>query len=230
MSGAREHLHRFKSPLVVNTALLLTIVLSSAWAWSQLPPDAKVPIHWNASGQVDGYGSKLQALGMMPVVLAGVSGLFLVLPLLEPRKQNLLNSSKAYNAIWISLGLMLTLVHFAVVANALGIPVKVHAISMALLGLMLVVMGNYISKVRSNFFLGIRTPWTLSSDLAWAKTHRLGGRLFLLLGIGCTLMAMVNAAIATAAVTAGAVIVTGSTIGYSYLFWSNDPKRQTASG
>ncbi len=229
MNSMREHLRRFKLPLVVNGMLFALAVFFSAWAWVQLPSDVRIAIHWNTSGTADGYAGKLQALSMMPACLLGISVLFFVLPFIEPRKQNLLNSSKAYNSIWILVSIIMTLSHTAVVANALGIPVKINSFIQVSLGLMLVVTGNYMSKVRSNFFWGIRTPWTLSSELSWNKTHRLGGRLFMLLGIAVTLTALFNAAFLGKLMTGGIVALMVIVVGYSYHVWKNDPNKQ-ASG
>ena len=125
-----------------------------------------------------------------------------------------------------SIGLIL-LVHSAIILQTLGWSVDVAMVIAVCFSVLLAIMGNYLGKVRSNFFFGIRTPWTLSSDHVWSKTHRLGGRLLFCLGIGCTVAALTRAA-GTILVTAlgGSLGISLFLVVYSYLLWKHDAGQQ----
>ncbi|OGO56576.1 MAG: hypothetical protein A2Z32_00915 [Chloroflexi bacterium RBG_16_69_14] len=103
------------SAVVVGAMLLL-----SAWAWFQLPADARVPIHWGPDGQVDGYADKTIGLLLLPLTTLGVAALLWVIPVIEPRRANFEKSGKAYGAIWVAVVLMLAAIDVVAVAAALG--------------------------------------------------------------------------------------------------------------
>ena len=150
-----------------------------------------------------------------------------VMPLFEPRKLNLERSWKAYSAVWLAVLLLLGVIHAALVLGALGRSVDMNLIVPMLLGGLFIVFGNYMGKLRSNFFVGIRSPWTLSSELSWNKTHRLGGWLFVGYGIGLivlTVVARSQLLLVIALAGVGAVVLT--TAVYSYLVWRQDPEKQ----
>lgn len=192
----------------------------SLWAAPRL--GERVPIHWNAQGEVDRYGSRLEGLIGIPLVTLGVSALLAFLPRVEPRRRHLEQSAKAYHALWVLVLVVLGVVHAAVLFTGVGRAVPVGTLVPGLMGLLLVVMGNYLSKVRSNFFFGIRTPWTLASERSWDRTHRLAGRLFAGVGI-LTLLALPSGSSATAAVLfAGLLIAIGVSTVYSYLVWRDE--------
>jgi len=218
-------MQNFKMPLIVSGAILLISLLISAWAWQQLPADAQIATHWNLEGEVDGYSSKFMGLLIMPLMIVFISAIFQFLPRIEPRKENLIRSLKAFSWIWIGTGLLLGVVHAAIVANAVGLPINIFFLAVSMTGILLVIVGNYMGKVRSNFFLGIRTPWTLSSELSWAKTHRLGGRLFVFLGIAMTAAAFWSTSTILYLVPLILMITVGLLV-YSYFIWKSDPNKQ----
>lgn len=219
-------------PVVKTVALMGVLVtaamlLLSAWVWTRLPRDARVPVHWGASGQVDRYGSKAEGLLVMPVTVLAFSALVAALPLFEPRRSNLVRSSKAYAATCLAFFLFFLCLHTAMVMMTLGKRVSVPSIAIGASGILFAVIGNYLGKTRSNFFYGIRTPWTLSSELSWTKTHRVGGKLFMAVGL------LVLASAFVLSEDQQIVVLLGGTIGsavvlsvYSYFVWKNDPARQ----
>jgi len=155
----------------------------SAYAWAVLPADAQLPIHWNLAGEPDRFANKAWALLLGPGIILGIGALFAVLPVLEPRRENFERSGSFFRVIWALMVLFLLVLHGAVVFTGLGYPVSIPMVLGVSLSVLFLVMGNMLSKTRSNFFMGIRTPWTLSSEEVWIKTHRLGGRLFMLTGL-----------------------------------------------
>jgi uncharacterized membrane protein len=213
--------------VIVGVVLILAMLAVSAWAWPQIPDGAQVPIHWGPSGEPDGYGPKWMGLLGIPAVAAGVLALLVVLPRLEPRRFNLERSSTAYVAVGMAaLGLVAAL-HASAVIGTVTETTSVPLVAILGIGVAFVVIGNFVSKTRSSWFFGIRTPWTLSSERSWAQTHRMGGYGFVGLGV-----LIVVAALAWGPVVGLWVMLAGIGIGlvalfaYSYLVWRDDPARR----
>ncbi|MEM7156858.1 MAG: SdpI family protein [Myxococcota bacterium] len=209
----------------VLTALMFG---ASVWAWPQVPADASIPVHWGFDLQPDRYGGRVEGLFMMPIVGLILSVVMALAPRFAPRRENLRRSRGAYDAIRVAVLAFITMLHGAVVLEATG-----HALSMSLvlpvsLGLLLVAIGNLMGKLRSNHFVGVRTPWTLSSDLSWDKTNRLAGRIFVGLG-GAMMVAGLLGGSSTVLSTllGGLVAMVVVVFVYSRHVWSRDPNRRT---
>lgn len=155
-------------------------VLVSLWAYPQLPPT--VATHWNVRGDADGFSSRLVAVSIMPLVILVMTGLFNVLPRLDPRRTNYSKFIGTYWLIANAVILFILIGHGMIVATGLGYPVQIGRTMPIGVGLLFIVLGNYLTRVEPNWFVGIRTPWTLSSDTVWRKTHRTGGWLMVLGG------------------------------------------------
>ncbi|NVJ97421.1 MAG: SdpI family protein [Alphaproteobacteria bacterium] len=162
--------------------LLLLTLITGVMTLLQFGADAQIPTHWNAMGEVDGWSSPTFAFLLMPGVQFLMILIFALLPKLEPRQENISKSSKAIQAIVVGTVGLMAVVQAAIIAGAYGHEPMGPKTIIAGVGIMLSVIGNYMTKLRSNFFIGIRTPWTLSSDTVWKKTHRLGARLFVIAG------------------------------------------------
>ena len=126
---------------------------------------------------------KFECLMLTPLITAGLVVLMAVLTRIEPRKSNIEKSRKVYVIIWIAMTVFCFGLHLVLVLSALGRDVHVSVLVPVAVGVLFLTIENYMGNVRSNFFVGVKTPWTLSSDLYWNKTHRLGGWLFVLLGL-----------------------------------------------
>ena len=213
-------------PVAIAGAIALGVMLVlAAWAWVQIPPGTQVPIHWGVDGQPNGYASKEVALLLTPLLTIGLVALLYVLPRFEPRARNLAQSGGPYVQVVISLLVLMVVVQLVVVLAALGRPVDVSLVIGVLTGGLFVVIGNVLGKVRSNFMFGVRTPWTLSSDLAWNKTHRLVGRLFVLLGLAVAIAAVVGGQMAFVVLLVGIAVVIVVSFVYSYQVWKTDPNK-----
>jgi len=160
----------------------LTIAASLA-SLLYIDSNADIPIHWNIAGEVDGTAKPLIGILTIPGVQITIIVIFSALKILEPRQKNLASSAKALTAVVLAFTGFLMLVQAQIIDEALQTGFLGLNIIFIGVGLLLVVMGNYFSKLRSSFFIGIRTPWTLSSETVWQKTHRLGGKLFILAGL-----------------------------------------------
>jgi uncharacterized membrane protein len=217
------NLRPFTIAAVVAIAAMLGL---AAWGWGQIPAGAEVAIHWGIDGQPNGYAPKEIALFILPAVAAGLALLLSVVPRFEPRSANLARSRSAYVQVGIALMIVLALVQAALVLAAVGRPLPMDLVVGAAVGGMFAVVGNVLGKVRSNYLFGVRTPWTLASDLSWNKTHRLVGRLFVLLGLGVLLGSLVGSLVLFAVLIVGMVAILAVAVGYSYRVWKADPDKQ----
>lgn len=214
--------------LITSAAIIGAMVLVGAIAWLQLPADAQVPIHWGADGQPDDWAGKTVGLFLLPLIAGGVVLLFAAIPRIEPRRTNLERSATAYGAIWIGVLLLLGGMQLLAVSSAMGAQFDMTRIVFVATGALFIVIGNYLPKVRPNYMVGIRTPWTLSSDAAWTKTHRIGGRLFVIEGVVMTLLGLlgVSGMALAGAIIGGVVVLLVVTFAYSYQVWKADPEKR----
>ncbi|HZT05542.1 MAG TPA: SdpI family protein [Chloroflexota bacterium] len=215
--------------LALSVGLVLGMFAFSAWAWVLLPSDAWLPVHWGPSGQPDRYGGKGEALLVTPAMAAVVTAILALLPRVEPRRANLIASSGAYAVIWIAVVAFLAAVHVFLVLTSVGVAISVYAALPVAVGALFIVIGAQLGKTRSNFFMGVRTPWTLSSELSWARTHRVGGRAFIVLGLLFLLAGATNDPRLLFAVVVGLPIMIIGLVAYSYVVWRSDPGRTGAS-
>jgi uncharacterized membrane protein len=143
-----------------------------------------VPSHWNLHGQADGFTPKPLGAVFVPIIQLVVLGVLAALPFVSPRRFSMAPFVRVFARIEIAIMLFLTLVNGVTLSEAAGRPlVSLPRFFVSALGLLLLVLGNYLGKVTPNFFVGVRTPWTLASPEVWLRTHRLAGWLFVLGGL-----------------------------------------------
>ncbi len=179
-----------KTGLIWSAGALAVMAGTLYWATGALPA-GDIPVHWNADGVADSFRPREQALMYLLILPAAALFTTLVLalaPLLDPFRENLRRSRKAYLAIWAAtMALLAALTAGIAVMMTRGVDGggsnEFVRFVMAGCGLLFIVIGNYLPKTRKTFFLGIRTPWTLTSDYTWEKTHRLVGPLYMLAGL-----------------------------------------------
>ena len=211
---------------IAGTAAVGIMFVVAAWAWVQVPAGAQVPIHWGVDGQPNGYAPKEIALLFTPLLSIGLVVMLYFLPRFEPRARNLAESGPAYLQVTIALLVLMVGLQAMVVLAAVGQPLDTTLVLGFGTGLLFVVIGNVLGKVRSNFMFGIRTPWTLSSDLSWNRTHRLVGRLFVVLGFAVAITGLVGSSQALLAVLLGGIVVVlVVSFAYSYRVWKADPNK-----
>jgi len=190
------------------------------WAWPRLP--ARVPTHWNIHGVPDGYSSRLAAVLIMPGIVLGLTGLFRILPRLDPRRINYEKFQDTYWLIANAVMLFLLGVHALVIANGLGYPVAMARLMPVGIGLLFIVLGNSLTRVQPTWFVGIRTPWTLSSDTVWRKTHRTGGFTFVIAGMAMIATAFVSGPLVWILLAAAAVLAVAVPVVQSYVLWRRE--------
>jgi len=213
--------------LLVAGITIVGMLIASAVAWASIPSDAEIPIHWNISGEVDGTASKAVGLLMTPALAIGMTALLAAVPFLDPRREHMRQSMRTYTIVCSSVIVFIGLVHLAVVWAALGNQLDIARLIGIGAAAMFGVIGLVIGNTRSNWFLGVRTPWTLSSERSWERTHRLAGRLFLASAAIMLVAGVIGTpALVFTAVIGSVLLVTVIAVVYSYLVWRDDPDRE----
>ena len=211
---------KIRTLLLTNLLVVVVMVGFGFWAAGQVAPGTELPTHWNAAGEVDDTMPALQAL-LLPAGIALLIGLiFAAIPWLEPLQDKLEGSAPLLRATWIFvLGLMVALQLF-IAAPVFGIETGIEWI-LVLVGLLFVALGNMLPKSRPGFFVGIRTPWTITNTDNWIATHRLGGKLFLLAGAAMILVALLDVpdGLRPIVVLAAAIIASLVPAAYSWWYW-----------
>lgn len=144
-------------------------------------PDV-IPIQWSSGGEVSNWGKKYMdlVLSALPIL---VMFLMIVTPNIDPRKANYAKHGHVYNMFLVGITLLLIACSWLSALAGLGYDVSIHTLIPVALGILFIAFGNRIPQIRSNYFFGIKTPWTLANDDVWRKTHRMGGILFCIMGV-----------------------------------------------
>ena len=169
-----------------TTIFVLLMIVAATVAglllWNRLPE--QMASHWNLNDQVDGYMPRVWGVFMVPLIAAGMFLLFLVIPSIDPLKANIAQFRGAFNLFIILMVAFMVYIHSLTLLWSLGY--SGFGMSRAMLpamGLLFIFIGYMLRQAKRNFFIGIRTPWTLSSDRVWDKTHQTGSALFILSGV-----------------------------------------------
>lgn len=195
-------------------------VAVSIWAYPQLPPT--VATHWNLRGTADGFSSRAMAVSIIPAVILLMTGLFNVLPKLDPRGDNYSKFIGTYWLIANAVIVFMLVAHGMIIATGLGYSVKIDRLMPIGVGVLFIVLGNYLTRVEPNWFVGIRTPWTLSSDTVWRKTHRTGGWLMVLGGLVIAACAFLPHGAFLPLLIAAILIMSVIPIVQSYVLWKRE--------
>lgn len=162
--------------IITQLIIVLTSIVTSVVGYQYLPD--LIPTHWNYLGQVDGYGSKLTTMIAFPALILLFFVLLRAIPSLDPLKKNIFKFQKDYNNIITVFMLFLLLIQYQVILWGLGVQISFNYTFPITLGLLFFTIGNMLGKAKRNWTFGIKTPWTLSSENVWRKTHDLGKFLF----------------------------------------------------
>jgi len=192
----------------------------SVWAYPRLPET--VATHWNLRGTPDGFSARLWAVAAMPLVMLAMTGVFNVLPKLDPRRDNYTKFLDSYWLIANAIIVFSGVAHALIIANGLGYTVQVDRLLPLGVGLLFAFLGNYLTRIEPNWFIGIRTPWTLSSDTVWRKTHRTGGWLFVIGGIVIAAGAFAPRGAFLPLFVVTIVVVTLIPVVQSYILWKRE--------
>ncbi len=196
----------------IAIALVLLAFVCGALLYPSMPD--KVPSHWNAAGEVDGQISKKLGLFMLPGIALAMIGLFIVIPKIDPLKKNIELFKEHYENMMVLLVGFMIYIYALTLAWSLGYKFPINYAMAIAMAALFYYLGIVIGKAKRNWFVGIKTPWTLSSDDVWNKTHELGGKLFKVLAI------VFPASIAFNQIFIGIAALLGTTLFLlAYSFW-----------
>jgi uncharacterized membrane protein len=182
----------------------------------QLPD--QVPSHWNDQGQVDGYSSKLTGVLLMPGILLATLLLLLVVPSIDPRRANIAKFRPQYNVFILCFVLFLAYLYVLTLLAGLGIKFDMNRMLVPALGLLFIFVGSMVRHAKRNYMIGIRTPWTLHSNVVWDQTHKVGGIAFMIAG-AFTMVTVFVPQFAFPVMMVSVLLVTVGTIVYSYIVY-----------
>ncbi len=166
---------------IIILGIVLFSFIAGIYFYPKMPE--QMAIHWNAQGEVDGYISKFWGLFLFPFILTGLYLLFLLIPRIDPLKTNIEKFIKYYYGLFILILIFILSIYLYVILWNVGIKINPNIIFSVECGLLFFYIGILCKKAKRNWFVGIRTPWTLSSEMVWDKTHKIGGKLFKIAGI-----------------------------------------------
>ena len=169
-----------KSVLVMLGLIVLSFIIG-AIVYPLMPE--QVASHWNASGEVDGYMPKFWGVFLLPIISIPLLFLFILIPRIDPLKENIERFRRYYDLLVVLIMFFLFYIYVLTIAWSLGFRYSMNMALSPAMGVLYYFMGVVLGKARRNWFVGIRTPWTLSSELVWDKTHRRGEGLFKLCGL-----------------------------------------------
>lgn len=169
--------------LLVTSIVILLPILAGLVLWSQLPE--QVPMHWNAKGEIDGWGSKGVFVFVLPAVLLGFHWLCILGTLSDPKKKN--HTEKILHLVFWIIPVLSVLLSLLTYLAVLGMDVQMEIVMPVFMGLLFVIVGNYLPKCKQSYTIGIKIPWTLNSEENWNRTHRFAGWLWVACGIAMML-------------------------------------------
>ena len=208
----------------IPLALIVIALVVSIAVYPQLPD--RVPTHWNTAGEVNGWSSRFWGAWMLPLVMAIVWLIMRAIPHIDPRKANYEKFEGMYDWLVILVIAFMLVMHVAIIMSATGSQVSIHAVVMPSVGIFIAIMGLLLPKVHPNWFVGIRTPWTLTSDLSWERTHKIGGALFVFLGLLIVATTVLDPTTAIWILVIAALAITLFLFAYSYQVWKEDPSKR----
>jgi uncharacterized membrane protein len=208
-----------RTTTITSLALILAATLAGVLLWNRLPDP--MPSHWNAAGEIDGYMPKFWGVFLMPIVTIALVGLFLAIPHIDPLKANIAKFLGIFNGFIVAFVAYMLYVYALTLFAALGTPFNMTVMLLPVVGLLFIGVGYMMGKAKRNFFIGIRTPWTLSSETVWDETHNLGSKLFMLGGVVTIISAFLGENgiwLLLAAIPIAAFVP----IIYSYILWRRE--------
>jgi len=210
-----------RTTTIIVLLMILGATLAGLLLWNRLPE--QMASHWNVNDQVDGYMSKFWGMFLMPVITLGMFLLFILIPNIDPLKANIAKFRDTFNLFITFITGFMVYVHALTLLWNLGYTnLGIGKAMLPAMGLLFIVIGSLLRKAKRNWFIGIRTPWTLSSDRVWDETHRLGSILFMISGVLAVIGGFFGGMIAFWMLF---VPLMGSTIFlviYSYIFYQKE--------
>ena len=209
-----------KSEIIIFGIILLSFAIG-IYYYPQMPE--KLASHWNAQGQVDGYTSKFWGLFLMPIISVGMLLLFILIPRIDPLKSNIQQFRKYFDGFVVLIMVFLFYLYLLTIFWNSGYTFNMITFLSPAFAILFYYSGILIENAKRNWFIGIRTPWTMSSDKVWEKTHKIGGKLFKIAGV-VTLLAIFFETDAIFFIVVPVIIISIYTVLYSYLEYQKEMK------
>jgi len=207
--------------------LLAAMFALAASAWRTAP--GHIPMHWNLAGQVDRHGGRFEGLLAIPLLALAIYLMMVFLPRLDPHRANYAAFARAYATLRLLILVVLAAICVLTHLWIRGVHVRIEVWVPLIVGALFVAVGSLLGKVRPNWFVGIRTPWTLSSEAAWTGTHRAGRWVFILTGALMMACAVLRSAWAVWTMAVAGVTGMLGLVVYSYVLWRRDPAKTPTS-
>jgi len=172
---------RKKTVIIINGLLAMLVLGFGLIMQSRF--SQPMAIHWGASGLADGYGSNFTGIWLIPIMVIGLSLLFFVIPSIDPLKENISKFIGEYNLFILMFALFMLYIQMLALAYNLDWINNLNPYIMPAMGIFMIFVGQLLSKARRNYFIGIRTPWTLQDERVWDETHKQGGLAFKISGV-----------------------------------------------
>lgn len=204
-------LQKYKKTIIITSIVTLCPILLGLFWWNRLPDE--IATHFGEGGAADGWSSKPAAVFGLPLILLALHFVCVFVTAYDPKRKNI--SGKMYRVILWLVPVISLVTNVSILANAAGYPLNIEAIVNVMVGIVFLLIGNYLPKCRLNYSAGIRTPWTLSSEENWNRTHRLGGWMMALAGI----LFLINAYVQWTGMFAVALILVFIPGVYSFLLY-----------
>ena len=208
---------RNKGMLVLTSAVMLLPILVGLIMWNTLPE--QVPVHWNAAGDVDGWGSRATIVFYIPIFALALHWLCVLATCADPKSRDL-NGKALGMVLWICPAISLLVSTFTY-AVSMGVELSIQIAMPCALGLMYIVMGNFLPKCKRNYTIGIKLPWTLNSEENWNKTHRFAGKLWVVAGAVIVATSVWGSFISFFSIT---LVMAFTPMIYSYLYYRKHQK------
>lgn len=205
--------------LIVAVGFLLGAIF-----YQKMP--ARVPVHWDAQGHVNGYGSRFMGAFFLPLLNLGVYLLMAAAPYIDPRGSNYRKFKGSYQAIKCMVMVALLFIYICTSLAAIGMRINIAMVVSVAIAFLFIVLGNVMGRIRFNYFVGIRTPWTLANEEVWRKTHRFAAPVWVLGGIAILLFAILSGGMAIWSVIVIACAVALICVVYSYLVFRKIDKHR----
>ncbi|MEO0102400.1 MAG: SdpI family protein [candidate division WOR-3 bacterium] len=202
--------------IIVTLAIVLISFIIGVIFYPKMPE--RMASHWNIRDEVDGYTSRFWGIFLMPLISLGFLLLFLIIPIIDPLKENIKKFLKYFDLFIIFLFIFLLYLYLLTLFWNLGARFPMSKMLIPALSLFFFYCGVLVANAKRNWFIGIRTPWTLSNEIVWEKTHKIGGKLFKIAGI-FALFGLLFPAYAFYFVIIPILFVAFFTIVYSYFIY-----------
>lgn len=198
--------------------IIASMFIISVLIYPHLPDH--VPSHWNINGEIDAYSTRAFGAFFAPALTVGCYLLMIVVPLIDPRRDNYQRFTKAYTLLRWSMVVFFLVLYVVMILVALGYSINVGMVVKAMVSVLFLLIGNFMGQFRHNYFVGIKTPWTLASEEVWQRTHRFGAKIWVAGSLICLALSFVDTIWSAGLFFGSIMVMTIVPIVYSYVIFS----------